>query len=125
VNLGDRGLRVLTASLGLAMLAVGVCTVFETGNGAGSAALITIGVLLLGVGGLADRIEFIELGARSCIFEISPNSALLSRARRKRRGIATPLRNCVGRRMRAPAPSRYPRTSAQFNASGTNTDSSA
>jgi hypothetical protein len=62
VNLGDRGLRVLTASLGLAMLAVGVFTVFETGNGAGSAALITIGVLLLGVGGLADRIEFIELG---------------------------------------------------------------
>jgi hypothetical protein len=62
MNLGEREVRLLAASLGLGMLAVGIFTVFAQGNGAGSAALITIGILLLVVAGFADRIELIELG---------------------------------------------------------------
>jgi hypothetical protein len=62
MSLDERQVRLLAAGLGVAMLALGIFTVFEQGNGAGSAALITIGTLLLIVGGLGDRIELIELG---------------------------------------------------------------
>lgn len=55
-------MRVALAVVGLGSWAAGVLAVFETENGTGSAALVTVGVLLLFVGLLGNRIESIELG---------------------------------------------------------------
>lgn len=50
------------AVLGLVFLSVGIAAVFLTENGPGSASLITLGAIVLGVAVFSDRIESIEIG---------------------------------------------------------------
>jgi hypothetical protein len=53
-------IRVVVAVIGVSLLAVGATAVFATENGTGSAALVSIGAVLLVAAGLWDRLESLE-----------------------------------------------------------------
>ncbi len=54
--------RLLLSAVGAGSYVAGVVAVFKTGNGAGTAALLTIGGLLLVLGVMGQRVESIKVG---------------------------------------------------------------
>src|SRR5690349_9265821 len=74
-------LRSGIALLGAAVLALGSVAVYTTSNGAGSAALITVGVALALVAALGDRVEALELGsAKQSLRELAETRFVLASA---------------------------------------------
>jgi hypothetical protein len=77
--------------LGLGLAAGGVIAVFETENGTGSAALVTVGVLMVLFAAVGDRIESVKYG------DIQRNTATyrsgsFARRQTRRRLVATSTR---------------------------------
>jgi len=56
------GLRIGLGAIGVGVFAGGVVAVFRTNNGAGSAALVTVGALFGLVAALGDRVQALDLG---------------------------------------------------------------
>jgi hypothetical protein len=56
-------LRLALGTVGVAMFSAGVAAVFATSNGAGSAALVTVGAALGLLAVLGDRVQVLELGS--------------------------------------------------------------
>lgn len=85
--------RVGIAILGMAILASGVVAVFLTENGTGSAALITLGALAIGVAVFSDRIETIEFGGARLTLRVLARQRFELAVKREQEGdIATASR---------------------------------
>jgi hypothetical protein len=56
-------LRIALGAIGVAIFSAGVAAVFRTSNGAGSAALVTVGAALIVLAVLGDRVQVLELGS--------------------------------------------------------------
>jgi len=78
--------RIGIAVIGVALLAAGIAAVFLTDNGPGSASLVALGALVVGVAVFSHRIESLEFGGAKLKLHALARQRLALASRREREG---------------------------------------